>query len=124
MPKINFYQIVLGATALFFLLNSLAKFFRGEKSQTIFKLLSAIVIWGSILTFSLVPSLTHSLSKNLGLGENLNTLIFIGFVAIFALIFKILSIIERIEKNISEIVRKEALRSLKNNSSKDENSLY
>jgi hypothetical protein len=123
MIRISLYQIILGATALFFLLNSLAKFFRGERSQTIFKLLSAIVIWGGILVFSFFPDLTHSLSKNLGLGENLNTLIFIGFVAIFALIFKMLNIIERIEKNISEIIRKEALKSLKSNSSKDEDSL-
>lgn len=106
---LSLYQIILLIISLIFLFSSITKFFRREKSQTIFKLISAILIWGAVLVFSIFPELTHSISKKLGLGENLNTLIFIGFVILFMIVFKIINILERIERNISEIVRKEAL---------------
>lgn len=111
--ELSIYQIVLGIVALFFLSDGITKFIKREKSQTLFKLAATIIIWGGIFIFSLLPQLTHTISKGLGLGENLNTLIFIGFMMIFIILFKIINIIERIERNISEIVRKEALSKLK-----------
>jgi len=106
---LSLYQIILIIISLIFLFSGITKFFRREKSQTLFKLISTIFIWGAVLVFSIFPELTHSISKKLGLGENLNTLIFIGFVILFMIVFKIINILERIERNISEIVRKEAL---------------
>ena len=111
---ISFYQIVLGMIALLFIANSLIKFVKKEKGQTFFKFLATIVIWGSIFAFAIFPNIAHALSKKLGLGDNFNTLIFIGFVIIFIIIFKLLSIVERLEQSISEIVRKEALNKLEN----------
>lgn len=114
MPiNISIYQIFLGIVAIFFLANGVLKFFSKEKSQTFFKLLMTLIIWGSIFSFAIFPKVSHLLSEKLGLGENLNTLIFIGFVFVFAIIFKLLSILERIERNISEIVRKESLSNIK-----------
>ena len=109
---VSILQIILAVTAIGFLVAGILKYLKGQRSQTIFKLLTMVIIWGSVLVFSIFPAITHSLSEKLGFGESLNTLIFIGFVIIFAILFKLLNIVERTERNISEIVRKEALSKL------------
>ncbi len=112
IKAVSILQIFLAMVALAFILTSAFKYFKGQRSQTLFKFLTILIIWGSVLVFSIFPSITHSVSEKLGFGESLNTLIFIGFVIIFAILFKLLSIVERTERNISEIVRKEALSKL------------
>jgi hypothetical protein len=107
--EISIYQIILGLVALAFVINGTLKFLKRAQGQTIFKLLVTWAVWGAIFSLAIFPKVSHSISQKAGLGQNLNTLIFIGFVAIFAIIFKLLNIIERVERNISEIVRKEAL---------------
>ena len=102
-------QILLAAIACASLANGAAKYVRRERTQTLFKLVACVLIWGSIAVFSLFPQWARTLSQWAGFGENLNTLIFIGFIVVFAILFKLLSIIERIEQDVSEIVRKEAL---------------
>lgn len=111
-PNLSIYQIFLALIALFFIMNRWVRFAKKEKGHTFFKFTATLVIWGSMLVFSLFPSFTHVLSMKLGFGENLNTLIFLGFVVVFFIIFKLLDILERIECNITEIVRKEALNGL------------
>ncbi len=105
----SIFQIVIGAIAIFFMARGSYKFFYGEKNQTPIKFILLVAVWGGVLIFSLFPDITRGVSRKFGFGENLNTLIFIGFVIVFAVQFKMLSIIERIERNISEIVRNEAL---------------
>ncbi len=109
LPLIN---LVLVFVSGFFLITGAIKFFKREERQTFFKLFSYLVIWGSILTFGLFPRSSRSLSQFLGFGENLNTLIFFGFVVVFSALFKLVSSVERLERNISEIVRREALEKL------------
>ena len=105
----SIYQITLSLVAIVFILSSAFKYLKKEETQTLFKFFVSIVVWGLIFAFSLFPEMAHVISKKLGLGENLNTLIFTGFIAVFIIVFKLLSIIERLERNISEIVRKGAL---------------
>ncbi len=110
--NITLLSIVASLVSVFYLARSLYKFFRKEKGQTFFKLFLTTIVWGGVILFSIFPNLAHFLSVKFGLGENLNTLIFIGFIIIFAVLFKLIKIIEKIEKDISEIVRKEALKKL------------
>lgn len=102
-------QIALSILALFMLFQGLLKYVRHEQRQTIFKVAMTIIIWGGILTLTIVPSFSHTVTRKLGFGDNLNTLIFLGFVATSLVITKLIRVIERVESNISEIVRKEAL---------------
>lgn len=105
-------QGVLVLISLFFLGNRIVKYIRKERTQTVFKLLLTIIIWGGILFTSLFPELVHTVSRNLGLGENLNTLIFFGFVVVFVILFKLLSSFESLERQLTELVRKEALKEI------------
>jgi hypothetical protein len=114
MSNLSIPQMILTLVALFFLLKALLKFAKKERSQTFFKLFANVIIWGGIMLFSLFPKLTHIFSEKLGFGQNLNTLIFIGFVIVFMILFKIINILERTERNISEIIRKEALKEIEN----------
>lgn len=105
-------QVVLVLISLFFLGNRIVKYIRKERTQTVFKLLLTLIIWGGILFTSLFPELVHAISRNIGLGENLNTLIFFGFVVVFVILFKLLSSFESLERQLTEIVRREALKDL------------
>jgi len=103
------FQLLFAFIAFAFFANGLIKFFRRERSQTFFKLFANSIVWLGIMLFSIFPSQVHLFSQKLGFGESLNTFIFIGFMIVFMILFKIINIIEKTERNISEIVRKEAL---------------
>ncbi len=116
MPyNFSLLQIVLATISLAFFVDGLFKFLKGVKSQTFLKFFVSSFVWGLAFLFSLFPSLPRIITLKLGFGENLNTLIFIGFLLVFMILFKIINIIEKIERNISEIVRKEALEKIRKN---------
>jgi len=110
--QIPIVRIAVVAVSALFLLDGIIKFFKREERQTLFKFLSYLAIWGSILTLGLFPEASHLISQLLGFGDNLNTLIFFGFAVAFFAIFKLLNAVERLERNISEVVRREALEPL------------
>ena len=89
---------------------ALSRFVKKEVSQSLFKTISTIAIWGIILTISLFPDFAYFVSRKLGMGSNLNTLIFFGFVIVFMIIFRILSIVEVLEKQITILTREIALK--------------
>ncbi len=107
--RITIPQALLAAFACASFVNGVAKYARKERSQTLFKLVASVIVWGGVAVFSLFPEWAHAISVRAGFGENLNTLIFIGFTIVFVILFKLLSLIERLENNVSEIVRREAL---------------
>lgn len=66
------------------------------------------------------PNATEVVAKVMGFKENINAVIILGFLLVFMLIFKLLSAIEKIEQNISELTRKEALSHLEPGMDDDE----
>lgn len=109
------FRILVAIMSFFFFTEGLLKFIKRQRSQTIFKFFTNSAIWIGIAFFSIFPSQVHIISQQLGFGESLNTLIFTGFIIVFAILFKIINIIEKNEHDISEIVRKEALSKITEN---------
>lgn len=102
-------QIILAVVALALMANGIARFARRERGHNAVRLVASLLVWGGVVTFALFPDVPHDLSVELGLGVNLNTLIFAGFVAVFLVIARLLSSIERLDRTITELVRHEAL---------------
>lgn len=111
---ISISQIILVFFAIYFIIKSIYQFIKKEAFFTPIKFLSSFFIWSGVLFFSVFPGSARIISQKISIGENLSMLIFIGFVIIFFILFKLLQSIEILEKNITEIVRYEALNNKKN----------
>lgn len=106
---LSIYQLLIFFLAGYYIFRSFSAYIRKEKSKTFLKFATEIIIWGGVLIFSVKPTFVHKISDFFGMGENLNTLVFIGFILVFLMIFKVFSIIEKIENDITELVRAQAV---------------
>jgi hypothetical protein len=111
--SITSLSLILLVFSLYSIVERLVKFVRKEQNQSAFKLVATIFIWGGISYIALFPIRVRQLSEKLGFGDNLNTLIFFGFIIVFFILFRLLSILEKNERLLTEIIRKEALKDLK-----------
>lgn len=106
------YQILISIIALFYLGRSFSKIIKRQAGQSLLKVGVIVFVWAGVLVFTWYPKLAETINKTFGFGDNLNTLIFIGFVIVFALLFRVLGIIEKIENEIISLVRSQAIASM------------
>lgn len=109
---IQLYQIAVILVAGLMIYDGVSNFVKGKSGQTFFKVFSRIAIWGGMALIALFPKFTIVLARIIGLEGNINAVILTGFILIFLIIFKMLSTIEKLEQQISEIVRKESLKEI------------
>lgn len=107
--NIYLYQIVVVGIAAVMLFQGIKNYVKRETGQTFLKLFVRILVWGGMALVAVYPNITELFAKMMGFKENMNAVIIIGFLLIFLIIFKLLSAIEKIEQNVSELTRKEAL---------------
>lgn len=118
--KIHLYQIVVVSIASVMLFQGAKEFFKREAGQTLLKFAVRVVVWGGMALVAIYPDSTIFIARFLGIEDNITAVTIIGFLFVFLLIFKLLSAIEKIEQNISELTRKEALSHLSLPPSTDE----
>lgn len=111
----HLYQLLILLVSAFMIYQGIAGYIKGKSGQTFYKLAIRIIVWGGMALIALFPDFTNLLAKLIGLQGNINAVILTGFLLIFLMIFKLLSAIEKLEQNISEITRKESLGEIKKN---------
>lgn len=109
----HIYQIIIIFISVFMIYQGISNYIKGKNGQTIYKLLLRIIIWGGMSLIAMIPNILNILAKTLGIIDNMNAVILTGFLLVFLMIFKLLSAIEKLEQQISEITRKEALKEIK-----------
>jgi len=112
MFNLHFYQIVVTAIAMAMIYQGIGNYIKGRNHPTFLKLAVRIVVWGGMATVALFPAITFWAARVIGIEGNLNAVILTGFILVFLMIFKLLSAIERLELQISELTRKDALKNL------------
>ena len=106
------YQLFIIAVATIALITNITKFKRNVENRSMVRFLLINLFWLGVLIIISYPSLAHTVSVRLGMGENFNTLIFTTFILIFIIILKLFSSIENLERDITELVRERALTDL------------
>lgn len=105
----HLYQVVMVAISSVMLYVGMKEFVNRETGQTLLKLAVRLIVWGGMALIAIYPDFTLVIARILGVVDNFNAVVMMGFLLVFLLIFKLLSAIEKIEQNVSELTRKEAL---------------
>ncbi len=107
--ELRFYQVAVVLVSLTMIAFGAQKFFQRRPQQSFLKFGVRVLVWGGLAMLALYPNLADQVAEFIGIGDNISALVVIGFLFTFLMIFKILSIIERIEQDISTITRRKAL---------------
>ncbi|MGB9837703.1 DUF2304 domain-containing protein [Methanothermobacter sp.] len=69
-----------------------------------------LILWVSVIFFSLKPSFSTEIAKALGIGRGLDFLLIIGILGAYYLLFRIYLILDRLQQEITDLVHEIALR--------------
>lgn len=116
--SLHFYQIAIFALAAFMIWQGSKQYFRHEGGQTLFKFFVRIIVWGGMSAIAIFPKLSNDLAAFIGIEGNINAVVIVGFVLVFLMIFKLLSAIETLERQITILTRKDATDALSNHMSR------
>lgn len=105
--SITIYQLLTPLFAIAMLLKGISQLKRSE--ITVKKFIIWICIWGGVSVLALYPGLAQFIARLTGLESGINALIFFGFILIFYLIFKVFTLIEQIERELTRLVRQKSL---------------
>lgn len=108
--NLQLYQIVVVMISSVMLFQGIKEFVKRETGQTVLKLLVRVAVWGGMAVIAVYPNITYTLSRIVGIEDNITAVIVTGFLFVFLIIFKLLSAIEKLEQNVSELTRRESLR--------------
>ena len=108
---ITIYQLLTPLFAIVMLLKGVSRLKRGEMSIRKFTLW--ILVWGGISVLAVYPQFVKFAADLTGLESGINALIFFGFIFLFYLTFKLFIIVEHLEREITNIVRKKAIEDFK-----------
>lgn len=104
----SLFQILILLFALFAISRVLLRF--KDKSISSREFLFWVIIWAGIAIINLLPGLTSFFTKLLGVGRGVDLLIYVSIILLFYLMFKMYVRIDKIDNNITELIRRESIR--------------
>ncbi|MCC7557387.1 MAG: DUF2304 family protein [Methanobacteriaceae archaeon] len=105
------YQVVGVFIGLIGIIISLIRFKEGKTSLGM--LFLWMIIWLIIIIVSLLPESTSILANILNIGRGLDLALILGLIGCYYLIFKIYTMIESLENEMTKLVREMALQNEK-----------
>lgn len=112
-------QIVLIIFILFALSRVWLRF--RDKQITTIELVIWSLFWVLVAVVILLPNTTDWLARVLGVGRGVDAVIYLAIIVVFYAIFRLGVKIEHIEREITQIVRRSALKNLTKDEDEDNN---
>jgi hypothetical protein len=100
-------QVILIASIVLMVLRLLYQL--KKKNINLGQFLIWLIIWLSAIVVIWYPQVTTYLADILGVGRGVDLVIYVSVVAVFYLMFRLLVRIEKIERDITKIVRSDAI---------------
>ncbi len=107
--SLNPILLFVGLIALSAALVSIRRFIGREPGFTLLKLSIHLAIVIATIVAAWFPQSARTVTKYLGFGDNLNTLIFVAFMVQFLLIYKLMRTLDTLESRITKLAQKNAL---------------
>ena len=104
---LSLYQIIGSIIGIIAIILALLRFKEGK--MTIGILTLWILLWIGVIYVSLFPESTNFFAVAAGIGRGLDVVLILGLFGCYYLIFKIYTMIENMEKEITQLVRELAL---------------
>lgn len=104
-------QFLFLAFVVFAMVKVVLKYRDGQISKI--QLLFWIVVWCGAAFIINIPAATTFIASLLGIGRGVDLIIYVSFLAVFYLIFRVHLVLNRIEQEITQIVRSMALEQLR-----------
>jgi hypothetical protein len=102
--RLEIYQWLVPLISIVFIVRTVLQF--QSKQRTLRGLVIWIVFWSCLAVFAFVPNIvSHRLATVLGIKDNVNAIIFIGLGILFFLLYSLSSTVDRLERQITELVR-------------------
>lgn len=99
-----FIQFIIIAFALFALYRAFCRFRAGELHLP--QLLLWSVVWVAVIGATLLPQSTTWFAGQIGVGRGVDAVMYLAIILLFYMIFRIFLRIEKIERDITALVRK------------------
>ncbi len=112
----QYIGLIIGILAMIIVI---LRFREGKTSSGM--LIFWIVLWLLIIGASLFPDTTSIFANLFGIGRGLDLILILGLIGSFYLIFKLYTMIEKLEMEITELVRQIALNQETNEPSEEDN---
>ncbi|MDO9044027.1 MAG: DUF2304 family protein [Methanobacteriaceae archaeon] len=109
----QYLGVVIGILAVII---AIIRFRDGKTSSAM--LIFWIAIWSVISLVSVFPETTTILANLFGIGRGLDLILILGIIASYYLVFKLYTMIEKLELEITELVRQIALNQEENETKK------
>jgi len=103
-----YFQLFLSFCALFAFTRVISKFKAGEIKRNEAILWS--VFWLASAIVAMIPNITAKIAELVGVGRGVDAMMYLSLLFLFYFMFRIAARIEKIEKNLTKIVRHIALK--------------
>ena len=113
----NFIQFLIIALSLSVIIKVISSF--KKRSISLRSLLFWVALWSAVLLVFLLPKTADYLAKMLGFWRGADVAVYFSVILIFYLIFRIFVKLEKIESDITAIVREIALKEKKQDEKKN-----
>lgn len=100
-------QILLSLFVLFAVIKILGRF--RAKEMTAGPLFFWLIFWFAVLVVVWQPNLSTELANRLGVGRGSDLVLYVSVAVLFYLIFRLTVRLEKIERNITKIIREISL---------------